>query len=268
MSNFSFNKIQNLIIDMDGVLWRGNTPLPGLKDFVNAIHNTNRKMLLATNNSSKTINQYLSKLQDMGIKATANEILTSSQATGNYLNNLSQNDRKVFVIGQDGLIDAMKHYNFQITNQYADYVVVGVDTNISWDKLNTAVQLIRSGSKFIGTNPDTTYPTENGIGVGNGIILAAIEAATNVKPMIIGKPERHIFDQALDILGADPSNTLMIGDRLDTDILGAKKAGISSLLVLTGVTDSNILTDSDIQPDVIMNGLPEITVKLYSSETQ
>ena len=162
----------------------------------------------------------------------------------------------------------MKHYNFQITNQNADYVVVGVDTNISWDKLNTAVQLIRSGSKFIGTNPDTTYPTENGIGVGNGIILAAIEAATNVKPMIIGKPERHIFDQALDILGADPSNTLMIGDRLDTDILGAKKAGISSLLVLTGVTDSNILTDSDIQPDVIMNGLPEITVKLYSSETQ
>ena len=138
------------------------------------------------------------------------------------------------------------------------YVVIGIDKKITWEKLNTAVMNIRAGAKFIGTNPDSTYPTENGIGVGNGAILAAIAVATGVSPLVIGKPETPIYEQALERLGSNSSDTLMIGDRLDTDILGAQRADIHTLLVLTGVTTLELLETSVIQPDLVLTGLPDI----------
>ena len=253
------SKYRNLIIDMDGVLWRGETALPGLQEFVNALRNTQRHMVLATNNSSSTVDQYVNKLKRMGVDVHPEEILTSAQATGNHLYKIAPKQSRVFVIGGDGITNAMRDYEFTLTENNPDYVVVGIDKKLSWGKLNTAVMNIRAGSKFIGTNPDTTYPTENGIGVGNGAILAAIKVATGVSPLVIGKPETPIYEQALQRLNCNVSDALMIGDRLDTDILGAQRADIATLLLLTGVTSIEMLKTSVIQPDLILPGLPDAT---------
>ena len=243
---------RNLIIDMDGVLWRGNTALPGLEEFVSTIRNTKIRMVLATNNSSSTVDQYISKLKRMGVHVTPEEILTSAQATGSYLYKIAPKRSRVFVIGGDGITNAIRDHEFVITEDDPDYVVIGIDKNITWEKLNTAVMNIRAGAKFIGTNPDTTYPTENGIGVGNGAILAAVKAATGISPLVIGKPETPIYEQALQRLKSNSSDTLMIGDRLDTDILGAQRAGITTLLVLTGVTTLEMSKASVVQPDLVL----------------
>ena len=255
---------RNLIIDMDGVLWRGNTALPGLEDFVSTIRNTKIRMVLATNNSSSTVDQYISKLKRMGVHVTPEEILTSAQATGSYLYKIAPKRSRVFVIGGDGITNAIRDHEFVITEDDPDYVVIGIDKNITWEKLNTAVMNIRAGAKFIGTNPDTTYPTENGVGVGNGAILAAVKVATGISPLVIGKPETPIYEQALQRLKSNSSDTLMIGDRLDTDILGAQRAGINTLLVLTGVTTLEMSKASVVQPDLVLTGLPEITSGLLA----
>ena len=255
---------RNLIIDMDGVLWRGNTALPGLEEFVSTIRNTKIRMVLATNNSSSTVDQYISKLKRMGVHVTPEEILTSAQATGSYLYKIAPKRSRVFVIGGDGITNAIRDHEFVITEDDPDYVVIGIDKKITWEKLNTAVMNIRAGAKFIGTNPDTTYPTENGVGVGNGAILAAVKVATGISPLVIGKPETPIYEQALQRLKSNSSDTLMIGDRLDTDILGAQRAGINTLLVLTGVTTLEMSKASVVQPDLVLTGLPEITSGLLA----
>ena len=258
------SQYRNLIIDMDGVLWRGNTALPGLEEFVSTIRNTKIRMVLATNNSSSTVDQYISKLKRMGVHVTPEEILTSAQATGSYLYKIAPKRSRVFVIGGDGITNAIRDHEFVITEDDPDYVVIGIDKNITWEKLNTAVMNIRAGAKFIGTNPDTTYPTENGVGVGNGAILAAVKVATGISPLVIGKPETPIYEQALQRLKSNSSDTLMIGDRLDTDILGAQRAGINTLLVLTGVTTLEMSKASVVQPDLVLTGLPEITSGLLA----
>ena len=244
---------------MDGVLWRGETALPGLQEFVDTLRSTKRRMVLATNNSNSTVGQYVNKLKCMGVDVHPEEILTSAQATGNYLYKIAPKQSRVFIIGGDGLTNAIRDYEFTLTEDDPDYVVVGIDKKISWAKLNTAVINIRAGAKFIGTNPDSTYPTENGIGVGNGAILAAIRVATGVSPLVIGKPETPIYEQALQRLKSNASDALMIGDRLDTDILGAQRAGIATLLLLTGVTSLDMSKTSVIQPDLVLPGLPDVT---------
>lgn len=252
---------------MDGVLWRGETALPGLQEFVDTLRSTKRRMVLATNNSNSTVDQYVNKLKRMGVDVHPEEILTSAQATGNYLYKIAPKQSRVFVIGGDGLTNAIRDYEFTLTEDDPDYVVVGIDKKISWAKLNTAVINIRAGAKFIGTNPDSTYPTENGIGVGNGAILAAIRVATGVSPLVIGKPETPIYEQALQRLKSNASDALMIGDRLDTDILGAQRAGIATLLLLTGVTSLDMSKTSVIQPDLVLPGLPDVTSGMLAACT-
>jgi 4-nitrophenyl phosphatase len=221
-------------------------------------------MVLATNNSSSTVDQYISKLKRMGVHVNPEEILTSAQATSSYLYKIAPKRSRVFVIGGDGITNAIRGHEFVLTEDDPDYVVIGIDKKITWEKLNTAVMNIRTGAKFIGTNPDTTYPTENGIGVGNGAILAAVKAATGISPLVIGKPETPIYEQALQRLKSNSSDTLMIGDRLDTDILGAQRAGITTLLVLTGVTTLEMSKASVVQPDLVLTGLPDITSGLLA----
>jgi 4-nitrophenyl phosphatase len=221
-------------------------------------------MVLATNNSSSTVDQYISKLKRMGVHVNPEEILTSAQATSSYLYKIAPKRSRVFVIGGDGITNAIRDHEFVLTEDDPDYVVIGIDKKITWEKLNTAVMNIRAGAKFIGTNPDTTYPTENGIGVGNGAILAAVKAATGISPLVIGKPETPIYEQALQRLKSNSSDTLMIGDRLDTDILGAQRAGITTLLVLTGVTTLEMSKASVVQPDLVLTGLPDITSGLLA----
>lgn len=272
-----FTNIRAFIIDMDGVLWHGEQPQPGLQDFFQALHDQQIRFILATNNASLTREQYMEKLARMGVTTvTRNNILTSATATALYLaEHNSPETTRVFVVGEDGLRQPLLDQGFILTDLYevndsskeiygsgAHIVVCGKDHTLTWDKLATATLNIRAGAAFIGTNADTTLPTERGIILGNGAILAALQVATGVTPTIIGKPEPIMYRQALALLGTDPSQTVAIGDRLETDILGAVRAGIRSLLVLSGISTHTDLQKSAYQPTWIMPDIRTITQAL------
>ena len=269
-----FINIRALIIDMDGVLWHGVQPLPGLTDFFQLLRERQIRFILATNNASLTPEQYVNKLAQMGVTVAQNEILTSGIATALYLSErVNPAETRVFVVGEDGATQPLIEQGFTLTELYeitssdtgkkgADIVVCGKDQTLTWDKLATATLNIRAGAKFIGTNADTTLPTEYGITHGNGAILAALETATGVTPTIIGKPEPIIYQQALALLGVEPAETVAIGDRLETDILGAVRTGIRSIMVLTGVSTEDDLKESDYQPTWVMPDIRAVTQAL------
>lgn len=266
-----FTNINALIIDMDGVLWHGDQPLPGLSEFFQTLREQQLPFILATNNARLTPDQYLTKLDGMGITVAYHEILTSGMATALYLaQHHAPKSTRVFVIGESGARQPLIEQGFTLTELFqvnnndeagvgADIVVCGLDKEISWDKLATATLNIRAGAEFIGTNGDTTLPTELGITIGNGAILAALQTATNVKPTLIGKPEPIMYQQAISLLNSDPAETIAIGDRLDTDILGAVNADIRSLLVLTGISSEQDLKQVDYKPTWIMPDIRDIT---------
>jgi 4-nitrophenyl phosphatase len=271
----TFTNIRALIIDMDGVLWHGQNAIPGLVEFFQALEELKITFILATNNASSTPDQYVKKLAEMGVSVNKNQILTSGIATALYLSEkVNPANTRVFVVGEEGATQPLIDQGFTLTALYevnkdsdivkkgADFVVCGKDHTLTWDKLATATLNIRAGAQFIGTNGDTTLPTELGITHGNGAILAALEVATGVKPTIIGKPEPIMYQQALALLNAEPTATVAIGDRLDTDILGAVRTGIRSVMVLTGVSTQDDLKDSDFQPTWVMSDIGELTKAL------
>ncbi|MEY3761165.1 MAG: hypothetical protein RIR39_2656 [Pseudomonadota bacterium] len=270
-----FTNINALIIDMDGVLWHGTQPMPGLTDFFQTLEDLQIPFILATNNASQTPEQYVTKLAKMGVMITKKQILTSGTATALYLSKqVNPTETRVFVVGEDGATQPLIDHGFTLTGLYevsndsdaskkgADIVVCGKDETLTWAKLATATLNIRAGAKFIGTNADTTLPTEHGITHGNGAILAALEVATGVSPTIIGKPEPIIYQQALALLGVDPDKTVAIGDRLETDILGAVRTGIRSIMVLTGISTEDDLKESAYQPTWVMPDIRAITKAL------
>lgn len=269
--NHFFSNIRGLIIDMDGVLWHGDQAQPGLVEFFEALRALNIPFVLATNNASLTPDQYVSKLARMGVAVTLPEILTSGMATASYLAARYSAERsKVFVIGSDGARQPLIDKGFTLTalgELGADLVVSGLDRDLSWDKLATAALNIRAGAGFFGTNGDVTLPTEQGFVPGNGATLAALEAATGVTPTTIGKPEPIIYQQALAVLGTEPERTLAIGDRLDTDILGAIRAGIPSLLVLSGISSLEDIDSVDYAPNWVMRDIQELTQALLQSSS-
>jgi len=261
----SIHDLRAFIIDMDGVLWEGDRPMPGLADFFQTLRERQIKFVLATNNASKTPEQYVSKLAGMGVTVARDEILTSAQAAALYLRQESANGARVFAIGEDGVRQALAETGFTLTGLYevdAQCVVCGMDRGLSWDKLATATLNIRAGARFIGTNPDATFPTERGITHGNGAVLAAIQAATGVAPIIIGKPEPIMYPLAMTRLGVAPAETAAIGDRLETDILGAVRARIRSVFVLSGVSSREQLAGLDYQPTWVMQDIREVTKAL------
>jgi 4-nitrophenyl phosphatase len=269
-----FTGIRALIIDMDGVLWHGNIPQPGLTEFFAVVRDRSIPFILATNNASHTPSEYIAKLARMGVTVGESEILTSGMATAQYLSECyDPQTTRIFVIGEDGAKQPLLKRGFTLTGLYeigggeatkkgADLVVCGKDRGLTWDKLATATLNIRDGAKLIGTNGDTTLPTDLGITHGNGAILAALQAATGVVPVIVGKPEPIMYRQAIAALGASPAETVAIGDRLDTDILGAVRAGIRSLMVLSGISGEADLKTSDYRPTWVMPDIRDVTRSL------
>lgn len=251
--------IHALIVDMDGVLWRGDAPLPGLTEFFELLRERPIAFRLATNNSSKTPDQYVAKLAKMGVQVTPDEILTSALAMARYIADAAPG-ASVYPIGEDGVRQALLDNGLRLSDgDHADFVVGGWDHGINFRKLSEAALLIRAGARFIGTNPDRTWPSEQGLLPGTGATLAYLQAATDVEPLIIGKPERHMFDAALTAMGADPAHAAMIGDRLETDILGGQRAGLRTILVLTGVSDEATLAASSVKPDWVFQNIQELT---------
>ncbi len=255
------------IVDMDGVLWRGSQPLPGLEEFFLTLRAREIPFILATNNASATPESYVAKLERMGVAVRAEEILTSGVATACYLaESYDPRSTRVYAIGEEGLLCPLREAGFILTKSHketedfrADVVVVGKDETLTWDKLATATLNINAGAAFFGTNADTTFPTEIGTTHGNGAILAALTAATGVYPVVIGKPEPTLYRQALLRLGVEPHEVVAIGDRLETDILGAIRAGIPSLLVLSGVSREEDLANIDYRPDWVLPDIRAVT---------
>ncbi len=271
-----FSEIHALIIDMDGVLWHGEQAITGLCEFFQVLRKRKLPFILATNNASHTNEQYIHKLARMGVKVSPKEVLTSAMATASYLASIKDpKTTRVFVLGEQGARQPLLDRGFTLTGIYqlstpktphqgADIVVCGKDETMTWDKLSTATLNLRAGAEFIATNADTTLPTERGLVQGNGAILAALQAATGRTPTVIGKPEPIMYQQALALLGTSADKTMAIGDRLDTDILGAVRTGMHSLLVLTGASQREDLATIDYAPTWIMDDLQAVTKALCS----
>ncbi len=252
--------IHHLIIDMDGVLWRGDEPMPGLQEFFAFLRQHSIDFVLATNNSSRLPEQYVAKLARFGVEVRPERVLTSAQATAVYLATIAPPGTRVYAIGEEGVRQALEQHGFVLTDEEAAYVVSGWDRQLTWDKLATAALLIHAGASFIGTNPDTNFPTEKGPVPGSGAQLAALETTTSVAPVVVGKPEPWMYEEALHRMGARPETTAVIGDRLDTDIAGGVRAGLTTVLLLSGISTQADLAASPIKPDLVCADIGELTV--------
>ena len=251
-------QIRHLIIDMDGVLWRGDEPMPGLGEFFAFLREREIGFVLATNNSSRTPEQYVAKLARFGVDVPVEAILTSALVSAAYLADVAPSGSRVYVIGEEGIQEALLERGFDLDDETAEYVVVGWDRNLTWEKLATASLLIHGGADFVGTNPDVTYPTERGPVPGNGALLAAVEAATGVEPIVTGKPESRMYQEALRRMDATPETSAMIGDRLDTDIAGALHADLSTILVLSGIATRENVAEVPDRPDLVCDDIQEL----------
>lgn len=265
--------IQNLIIDMDGVLWHGNTPLPGLVEFFETLRRLHINFMLATNNASKTPAAYKKKLADFGVEIDSYHILNSAEATAQYVRGRHEAGTAVYIVGDVGLHEAMKAQGFRIltadevfAGETAVVVTVGFSQTVTYKELAAGAICVRKGAEFIGCNPDPSFPSEYGPLPGAGALIAVIETATSIKPTIIGKPGPAIFNEAMARLQAKPEHTAMIGDRLATDIAGGKAAGIQTILVLSGITQKEDLNGSDLQPDYIMADIIEVAAQLEAAQ--
>jgi 4-nitrophenyl phosphatase len=245
--------ITGVVLDMDGVVWAGTETLPGVPGFFLFLRQRKIPYVLATNNSSKNIAEYVARLDSLGVPVIADNIITSGTVTAEAMSRQYPAGTPVYVIGSESLIQLLTSYGYIFDADRAQVVVVGLDITLTYEKLRIAGQRILAGADFIGTNGDVNIPTATGLAPGNGSILAALQAMTGHTPRLMGKPEPIMFQIALERLGTTAENTLMIGDRLDTDIDGARQAGLKTVMVLTGVsTRAEVGT---IVPDAIYDDL-------------
>ncbi|MBN2471702.1 MAG: HAD-IIA family hydrolase [Anaerolineae bacterium] len=249
LSETTLKHVKVAVLDGDGVLWRGSTLLPGVPEVFDFFEQAGIPYILATNNSTQTIQAYVDKLAALGISAGPENVVTSATATADYLQATYGHDIRVHIVGEPGLHEIMLAAGYANCMTDADVVVAGMDRDLTYEKLRRATLFIRNGATFIGTNGDLTFPVPEGLAPGAGSLLAALEASSGQKPMIIGKPEPTMFEMALRRAGVAPQDAIMVGDRLETDILGAQRAGMQTALVMSGVTNEAVLQQSDIQPD-------------------
>lgn len=249
-------RARSYVIDMDGVVYRGDTCLPHVPEFLSALEQAGVPYLMATNNSMRTPQQFADKLAGMGIPLSADRILTSSVATRGWLEDRFPRGTKVFAIGMASLHEAIFGDGYYTrAGKDAEVVVSGANFELTFEELRVATLAIRAGAEWVATNGDTTFPTEEGLIPGAGAIIAALTAATSKIPDIVGKPSTGMIKEALQQLGTSSNETIMLGDRLDTDILAGERAGLVTMLVMTGVTTPVELESSEIEPDVIIDDL-------------
>lgn len=230
--------ITHLIIDMDGVLYRGSRPLPGLQEFFWFLRDNQIPFILATNNSTQSPVQRVEKLARMGVEISSQEVLTSGQAAARAMAREYPPGTRLHVFGSPALRDAVENEGFVLAEGDVEVVIASMDEDLTYEKLKRASLLIRAGARFVATNLDPTQPTEEGFLPGTGSVIAMLATATGQSPEVIGKPEPTMFQIALEDMNAEPETTAVIGDRLDTDILGAQRAGLRTICVLSGATTS------------------------------
>ncbi|MGE3267881.1 MAG: HAD-IIA family hydrolase [Chloroflexota bacterium] len=261
----SFMPPRGYLVDLDGVVYHGDRVIPSAPGFFRFLRQRGIPFLMTTNNSTLGPPQYVEKLARMEIDVSEDEVLGSADATAAYLRQQAPDGGRVYVIGETGLKDAVEAAGFVLAESDVQFVVVGLDRDLTFQKLTTAVRLVRAGAAFIGPNPDTTLPTDDGIIPGAGSFQAAIKAASGVSPLIIGKPEPTMLLIGCQRMGLTPADTAIIGDRLDTDIVGGHRAGVQTYLVLTGVSTREEAAGAAIQPDRIFTDLPDLQAAIEGS---
>ena len=249
---------KGFICDMDGVIYHGNQILPGVKEFVEWLYRENKQFLFLTNNSGKTPLELSQKLKNMGLEVDESHFYTSALATAKFLSKQSPNC-KVYVIGEPGLYSALYNEGITISETDPDYVVVGEVFNYNYESVCKAVNLVLKGAKLIGTNSDVTGPTDNGnIIPACRALISPIEMATGKEAYFVGKPNPLMMRTGLNMLGVHSSEAVMIGDRMDTDIIVGIEGGLDTVLVLSGVTTEADIAHYAYRPRLVLSGVGEI----------
>lgn len=249
------------LIDLDGCVYRGDDMIPGADEAIKALRKRGRAVLFLTNNSTGTPHQYSEKLRGFGIDSRPEDIMTSSTAIAIYLRGLERGG--VYVLGEEALKEAVAKEGFQILSEAdatrAKYVISGLDRKFNYQKLSAACSAIFNGARYIASNADPTLPTKDGMLPGAGAIVSAISKTTGVKPKIVGKPSKMIIDLALARIGARHSEAAIVGDSLAMDVAAGRKAGIYTILVLTGVSRGKDIGAGVLKPDLVLKGIKDIT---------
>jgi len=257
--------MKNFIMDMDGVLIQGNRMIPGADLFLKRLIDQKRKFLIMTNNPMYTPRDLAHRLQSLGMQIEENQIFSSAMATASFLHN-QRPDGKAFVLGESGLTEAIHNIGYVITDINPDYVVLGETLAYNFQQIKKAIRLIHDeGARFIATNPDPSGPSEGGLVPACGAMASLIEKASGISPFFVGKPNALMMRTALNYLNVHSENTIMIGDRMDTDIVAGVTSGMETILVLSGVTKKEDIDKYPYLPNHILDSVADINPKDYDN---
>lgn len=258
-------KYSGYLLDLDGTMYAGTDVIEGAAEFIQYLADHNLPYLFVTNNASKRPDEVAEKLSGLGILARPENVVTSAMATASYIAD-EQPGATVYVIGGTGIRQALKDEGLVIKEDtHVDYVVIGLDVDINYEKLSIACLAVRNGAKFISTNPDTSIPTERGFLPGNGALTSVITVSTGVEPLFIGKPMPTIMNKAVEMIGLDKSELVMIGDLYMTDIMSGINSGIDTLHVQTGVSSYDQVMAEAVQPTYSVKNLLEV-IDIYEGK--
>lgn len=250
------------LIDMDGVIYRGSELIPGASEFVNRLIDLDIPFLFLTNNSQRTMRDVATRLRRMGIAAEEKHVFTCAMATARFLAQQKPNGT-AYVIGEGGLLNALHRNGYSIVDHDPDYVVVGEGRAFTLEMVETAVRMILKGAKLIATNLDPNCPTQNGLRPGCGAIVAMLETATGVKAFSVGKPSPVMIRAARKQLGLSTAETTIIGDTMETDILGGVQMGYRTVLVLSGGTKEGDLVHYAYRPDIVVDSIADLCTPAF-----
>ena len=256
---FNIHCIKGLILDMDGVIWRGSDTIGDLHQIFRRLTERGLKITLATNNATRTVRQYVERLNNYGVEIIPCQIINSAIVAAEYLSEMYPKGGPVYVVGETGLTEPLGKLGFYQSDEQVLAVIVGMDRHLTFDKLRKATLLIRGGASFIATNSDRTFPAPEGLIPGAGAILAALETACYQSPKVVGKPSAAMYQMALKRLSLEPSDILVVGDRPETDIAGAQAIGCHTALVLSGVASLKEAHAWQPAPDLIIADLESIS---------
>jgi NagD protein len=245
------------ICDMDGVIYKGNELLPGVKEFIGWLNRNSKSYLFLTNSSERSPKELNQKLKRLGVDVGPEHFYTSALATAAFLHSQDP-EGDAYIIGEAGLLNALYEIGYTINDSDPEYVVVGESKTYTFENLTKAVNLVRNGAKLIGTNPDLTGPIEAGIVPATGALISPIEMATGSKAYFVGKPNPLMMRHALKKLNCRREETVIIGDRMDTDIIAGIESEIDTVLVLSGVSDHQSIAQHAYYPGIVLDGVGDI----------
>ena len=248
---------KGFICDMDGVIYHGNMLLPGVKEFVAWLTAENKRFLFLTNSSERSPRELSQKLARLGLEVSEDHFYTSAMATASFLQS-QRPGGSAYVIGEAGLINALYEAGFSMNDVNPDYVVVGETSSYNWEKIEKATLLVSNGAKLIGAKPDVSGPSEKGIVPATGAMISPIVQASGKRAYFVGKPNPLMMRHGIRLLQVDGADAIIIGDRMDTDIIAGIESEIDTVLVLSGVTDLASVRDFPYRPTYIMNGVCDI----------